>query len=142
MLSSINQDPVHTSGTETDVQILTRAVTSETSSPGNSLFKNATRDTQTRIAQEDCWQDEAAVYGGFIAIKDIRQLWNDYGVLQTDRDAMDDHSRPLRVRRAGCDTVLTSGSIQQHHARNLGARFIIFGQLHIFVVGIARPGGS
>ena len=137
----VGQDPVHTTVTETDPQILARTVTSETSTPDNPLFKKVMRNIQACVAQESGWQDEA-VYGGFIAIKDIRQLESsliDDSVIQTFHDAMD-ACRPLRLRKAACDAVLVTRD-QWLHSTGLRQKLReleFFKRLHSFVVDIAR----
>ena len=122
---------------ETGPQSPQRARTSGSPTPDDTLFR-----TVVKIIQTYGLQDEA-VYGGLLAIRDIRELGPslfDDDTLQTFHEVMAS-SNPLRFRQAAYDAVLV---MQDQWLRSLKLRQRLedlgfFGQLHSVVVEIARP---
>ena len=121
---------------EADPQSLEKTATSEAPTSDDTLFRKVMEAIQTCS-----WQDEI-VYGGLLAIRDVRQLGPslfDDEILQTFHEATDD-SKHLRVRQAAYDAVLvtqaqwlTSENLRQK-LQDLG----FFDHLHKVVVEIAR----
>ena len=78
----------------------------ETPTQEVTLLKAIFENVKACGGRRDGWQDEA-VYGGFMAIRDIHQLGScplDVSSLKTLSDAMD-KERPFRVRKAAYDVV-------------------------------------
>ena len=121
---------------ETDPQALGTTATSEAPTPDGTLFSKV-----MKTIQEYGWQDEA-VYGGFLAIRDIRRLGPslfDDDALQTFHEALN-RGNPLRIRQAAYDAMLVTRD-QWLTSRSLRQRieeFGIFRQLHHVVIEIAR----
>ena len=115
---------------------LETTATSEAPTSDDTLFRKVMEAIQT------CgWQDEI-VYGGLLAIRDVRKLGPslfDDEILQTFHEATDD-SKPLRVRQAAYDAVLVTQA-QWLTSENLRQKLQdpgFFDHLHKVVVGIAR----
>jgi len=101
------QDDVHVQGGEMDPQPPGGAVTSETSTPEDTLFSKILKNVKTCIEGKDGWQDEA-VYGGLITMRDNPPpgpCSPEGDVLQTLYNAME-KSKPFRVRKAAYDVTL------------------------------------
>ena len=86
-------------------------VPSETPTPEYILLSKIMRNVQICIEKEGGWQDEA-VYGGFIAMRDIPRLGTclpDGDFLQTLSGALEkEEGKSLRVRKAAYDVVLAA----------------------------------
>ena len=125
-----------------DPQSLERTVTSQAPTPDDTLFSKIMKNIQTCVKRDGSWQDET-IYGGLIAIRDIRRLEPslfDEDTIQTFHEAMN-HGNPFRVRQAAYDVMLvtrdqwlTSEGLRQK-LEDLG----FFRQLHRVVIEIARP---
>ena len=87
------------------------------------------------------WQEEA-VYGGLLAIRDIRLLGSslfDDDALQTFHEALN-HGNPLHIRQAAYDAMLvTRGQwLRSENLRQRLGEFGLFRQLHHVVVKLNR----
>ena len=124
-----------------DPQSLERTVTSQAPTPDDALFDKIMTNIQTCVNRDRGWQDET-IYGGLLAIRDIRQLEPsifDDDTLQAFHEAMN-HGNPFRVRQAAYDVMLVtrdqwlnSGRLRQK-LEGLG----FFRQLHRVVTEVAR----
>ena len=129
-------------GFGTDPQSLRATMTSAVHTLDDTLFSQVMKNIQTCVERDHDWQDEA-IYGGLIAIRDMRQLEPslfDDDTVQTLHNAMN-HGNPFRVRQAAYDVMLvtrhqwlTSEGLRQK-LEDLG----FFRQLHRVVIEIARP---
>ena len=102
------EDCIHVQGHEADPQSLGRTVTSSAQTPEYALLNAISKNVKACIDDDEGlrWQDEA-VYGGLIAIRDIRQLeayFPDATFLKTLAEAME-KNKPFSVRKAAYDVV-------------------------------------
>ena len=120
MEQPLGQDHVRRQG-------LAGTVSLTTPTPEYTLFSMISKSVETCGKQEDGWQDDA-VYGGLVAIGDIRRLGTclpEISFLKTLSDAMKksdaaEEEKPFRVREAAYDVVraaqdgwLTSADLRQ-----------------------------
>ena len=132
--AGVGDSPIQ--GLGTDPQSLERTATSGAPTPDDALFRKVMKTIQT------CgWQDEA-VYGGLLAIKDIRRLGLsifDDDALQTFHKAMD-HGNPFRIRQAAYDVMVVTQDqwLRSQKLRQRLGDLGLFRQLHRVVVEIAR----
>ena len=102
-------DFLYIQGFEADPQPLRRTTEPQAPTLDDILFSKIIKYIQDRVEQDGGWQDDGgAIFGGLLAIRDIRELehppfYDD--VLQTLRDAMND-GNPSRVRQAAYDVML------------------------------------
>ena len=121
---------------ETNPQFLGRTATSEGPTPDGTLFSKV-----TKTIQKYGWKEEA-VYGGLLAIRDIRHLGPslfDDDALQTFHEALN-YGNPLRIRQAAYDAMLVTRDqwLTSKSLRQRIEEFGIFRQLHHVVIEIAR----
>ena len=128
---------------EADQKPLRRTTTLQAPTPDDILFGKIMEYIQDRVKRDEGWQgDEDAVYGGLLAIRDIRRLEHspfDDNTLQTLNDAMND-GNPPRVRRAVYDVMLFTQDqwLKSERLRQKLEDLDFFRQLHR-VVEMARP---
>ena len=125
-----------------DPQSLERTVALQAPTSDDILFSKIMKNIQTCVERDGGWQDET-IYGGLIAIRDIRRLepslFGDSALL-TLHNAMND-GNPLRVRQSAYDVILIT---QDLWLRSGGLRHKLedldfFRQLNRVVIEIARP---
>ena len=121
---------------EIDPQALGTTATSEAPTPDGTLFSKV-----MKTIQEYGWQEEA-VYGGILAIRDIRRLGPslfDDDALQTFHEALN-RGNSLRIRQAAYDAMLVTRDqwLMSPQLRKRIEEFGLFRQLHRVVIEIAR----
>ncbi|KAF9782745.1 hypothetical protein BJ322DRAFT_168803 [Thelephora terrestris] len=127
--------------TEEETAIDAGAGAPEASLSDRLLFKKIMKSIKTCAHQDHNWQDET-VYGGLIAIRDIRQLGPslfDDAALETLYDAMD-QGNPFRVRQAAYDVVLVTRDqwLGSEQSRPTLENLDFFRQLYLLVTAMAR----
>ncbi|KAF9782718.1 hypothetical protein BJ322DRAFT_1072189 [Thelephora terrestris] len=125
-----------------DPHSLGRTMTSQAPTSDDVLFGKIMKNIRTCVEGADGWRDEA-IYGGLIAIRDIRRLdpsLFDDDTLQTFHDAMN-HGNPFRVRQAAYDVMLVTQDqwLKSERLRKKLEDLNFFRQMHRVVVEMARP---
>ena len=99
----------HAHGIGIELRPFTGTTTSESPSAEHALLSTVFKSIKVRTEQENEWEDEA-IYGGLLAIRDIRRLESlhpDVGFLRALSDAME-KTKPSDVMQAAYDVVMAA----------------------------------
>ena len=137
------QEYVHVQQGESDPQPPRGIVTSENHTRGDTLFNKIMHNIRACIETENGWQDEA-VYGGFIAIRNIPRLWlhrlDDDSLRMLSKAMEQEEGKPFRVRQAVYDIILVAreGWLKSAVLRSILEDLDIPRKLHSVVMEIGR----